>query len=135
MTEPTFLTTAQVVEIHDGLIELHGGSFGLRDAGALESAVATPMVTFGGEYLHSSIPAMAAAYLFHIAQNHAFIDGNKRSGAKTSIIFLRVNGWELTCSEDRLFDATLAVANGVLGKRELTAFFEQSSRLSDSTKP
>lgn len=69
MTEPTFLTTAQVVEIHDGLIELHGGSFGLRDAGALESAVATPMATFGGEYLHPSIPAMAAAYLFHIAQN------------------------------------------------------------------
>ena len=134
MTEPTFLTTAQVVEIHDRLIELYGGSFGLRDAGALESAVATPMATFGGEYLHSTIPAMAAAYLFHITQNHAFLDGNKRCGAKASIVFLRLNGWELTCSEDQLFEATLAVASGVLGKRELTAFFEQHSRLTGPIK-
>ena len=74
----------------------------MRDAGALESAVATPAATFGGEFLHGSIPAMAAAYLFHLCQNHLFIDGNKRVGANAAITFLLINDWEPTFEEDEL---------------------------------
>jgi death-on-curing protein len=86
--EPVFLTLDEVLEIHTQQIELYGGSHGLRDPGALESAVAMPQSTFGGEYLHASIHMMAAAYLFHITQNHPFIDGNKRAGANAAITFL-----------------------------------------------
>jgi death-on-curing family protein len=87
-TEPLFLSLDEVLEIHRQQIERYGGSPGLRDAAGLESAVNTPQATFGGEFLHDSIPAMAAAYLFHLCQNHAFIDGNKRVGANAAITFL-----------------------------------------------
>jgi death-on-curing protein len=98
--EPVFLTLDEVLEIHEQQIEKYGGSEGLRDSGGLESAVATPQATFGGEYLHRSIPAMAAVYLFHLCQNHAFIDGNKRVGANSAITFLFMNDWEADFSEE-----------------------------------
>jgi len=74
----------------------------LRDRAGLESAIATPQATFGGVWLHDSIPAMAAAYLFHPCQNHAFLDGNKRIGANASITFLFMNGWDLTLDGEEL---------------------------------
>jgi death-on-curing protein len=83
--EPLSLSLDEVLEIHEQQIERYGGSAGLRDAAGLESAVAMPQATFGGEFLHTSIPAMAAAYLFHLCQNHPFIDGNKRAGANAAI--------------------------------------------------
>jgi death-on-curing family protein len=91
--DPLFLTLDEVLEIHAQQIELYGGSDGVRDPAGLESAVATPMATFGGEFLHSSLPSMAAAYLFHICQNHPFVDGNKRTGANAAITFLLINDW------------------------------------------
>jgi len=74
--DPLFLSLDEVLEIHSQGIELYGGADGARDSAGLESAVATPLATFGGELLHSSLPSMAAAYLFHICQNHPFVDGN-----------------------------------------------------------
>ena len=122
-TEPLFLSLDEVLEIHDQQIERYGGSQGLRDPAALESAVATPQATFGGEYLHASIPAMAAAYLFHLCQNHPFIDGNKRVGANAAITFLLVNDWEVTFTEEELIDTVLSVASSGLTKNALTAIF------------
>ena len=92
--EPVFLSLDEVLEIHEQQIERYGGSEGLRDSAGLESAVAMPQAIFGGEFLHTSIPAMAAAYLFHLCQNHSFIDGNKRVGANAAISFLLINSWE-----------------------------------------
>lgn len=77
--ELVFLSLDEILEIHEQPIERYGGSQGLRDAAGLESAVATPQATFGGEFLHPSIPAMAAAYLFHLCQNHPFVDGKSWS--------------------------------------------------------
>ena len=82
-----------------------------------------PQATFDGEWLHPSIPAMAAAYLFHLCQNHVFIDGNKRIGANAAIVFLYMNDWEPLLSEKELVGVVLAVASGVLGKQELTKVF------------
>src|ERR1700723_4800560 len=121
--EPLFLSLDEVLEIHEQQIERYGGSAGLRDGAGLESAVATPQATFGGEFLHTSIPAMAAAYLFHLCQNHAFIDGNKRVGANAAITFLLMNNWEPTFAEKGLVDLVLAVASGRLGKPALTGMF------------
>ena len=112
--EPVFLSLDEVLEIHQQQIERYGGSGGLRDAGALESAVATPQATFDGEFLHMSIPAMAAAYLFHLCQNHPFIDGNKRAGANAAVTFLLMNDWEPTFEQEELTDVVLAVASSGL---------------------
>jgi death-on-curing protein len=91
--EPLFLSLDEVLEIHRQQIERYGGSPGIRDLGGLQSALGTPQSTFGGQYLHPSVPAMAAVYLFHICQNHAFFDGNKRVGANAAIAFLLMNDW------------------------------------------
>ena len=126
--EPVFLTLDEVLEIHDQQIERYGGSQGLRDPAALESAVATPQATFGGEFLHPSIPAMAAAYLFHLCQNHAFIDGNKRVGANAAITFLLMNDWEPDFEQEELVEIVLSVASGVIAKPALTEVFEHHCR-------
>jgi len=112
---------------HERQIELYGGSHGLRDPGALESAVATAQVTFGGEYLHPTIPEMAAAYLFHLAQNHPFIDGNKRVGANAAIAFLLMNEVEPTFSENALVELVLGVAQGRISKSEVAKFLAENS--------
>lgn len=126
--EPVFLTLDEVLEIHRQQIERYGGSEGIRDAAGLESAVATPRATFGGEFLHATVPAMAAAYLFHLCQNHPFVDGNKRVGANAAIAFLLMNGWEPTFEEDELVDVVLRVATGKLKKAELIALFRSHCR-------
>ena len=126
--EPRVLTLDEVLEMHLQQIELYGGSPGIRDVALLQSAVATPQATFGGEFLHRSIPAMAAAYLFHLCQNHAFIDGNKRIGANAAITFLLINDWDLDLSPDELVDIVVAAASGKLEKPELTRIFEARCR-------
>jgi len=126
--EPIFLSLDEILEIHEEQIERYGGSAGLRDLAGLESAVATPQATFGGEFLHASIPAMAAAYLFHLCQNHAFIDGNKRVGANTAITFLLMNNWDATFSEEELVDVVLSVASDRLNKQALIGIFEARSK-------
>jgi death on curing protein len=122
--EPVFLSLDEVLEIHEQQIDRYGGTHGLRDAAGLESAVATPQATFGGEFLHASIPAMAAAYLFHLSQNHPFVDGNKRAGANAAITFLLINDWEPDFEEEELVDLVLSVASGLTAKSELTGIFQ-----------
>jgi len=122
--DPLFLSLDEVLEIHEQQIQRYGGSSGIRDAAALESAIATPQAMFGGQYLHPTIPAMAAACLFHLCQNHAFIDGNKRTGANAAITFLLMNDWEPLFNEIELADLVLAVAAGQMTKADLTQTFE-----------
>ena len=129
--DPAFLSLLsldEVLEIHDQQIERYGGSAGIRDIAALESAIATPQVTFGGEFLHASIPAMAAAHLFHLCQNHPFIDGNKRVGANAAITFLVINGWEPTFEEEELVAVVLSVASEGLSKLRLIEAFEAHTK-------
>jgi death-on-curing protein len=76
-----FLTLEDVLVLHADQIDRYGGSHGIRDEGLLKSAISQPESQFEGKYLHDSIAAMAAAYLFHVVRNHPFIDGNKRVGA------------------------------------------------------
>ena len=80
MVQTRFLTLEQVLRLHKASIDTFGGSHGLRDRGALASALAIPKAGFGDQYLHQSIYDKASAYLYHIVKNHPFVDGNKRSG-------------------------------------------------------
>ena len=117
-----FLGLEEVLALHADQIERYGGSAGVRDLGLLESAVATPESSFGGGYLHATLPEMAAAYLFHLAQNHAFVDGNKRVAAASMVMFVYLNDRELACDEDELVELTLGVATGTKTKAEIAVF-------------
>ena len=119
-----FLDVDDVLAIHEIQVADHGGSIEIRDLGLLESAVAQPSMTFGGEFLHDGLFAMAAAYLFHIVMNHPFVDGNKRTGLHAALAFLKLNGVEAGEQDDeRFYDATLAVIEGRMSKSELADFF------------
>ena len=121
--EIKFLTLEEVLAIHRDQIRRYGGLEGIRDPGLLGSALAMPMAQFEGMFLHADLFAMASAYLFHIAQNHPFIDGNKRTAAVAAIWFLMLNDKEVTAEETDLEQMVLAVARGELGKEGIGEFF------------
>lgn len=123
--EPDFLRIEDVLRIHEDQIERYGGGSGLRDPGLLASAVETPRAGFGGRSLHGDLFEMAAAYLFHIVQNHPFVDGNKRTGAVAALVFLDLNGVEIEIDEDALVEHVLAVAQGRATKPEIAAFLRR----------
>ena len=112
---PRFLDLADVLEIHASRIELYGGSDGVRDLGMLQSALAQPASGFGGEYFHKDVFEMAAAYLFHIACNHPFVDGNKRTALACCLVFLSFNGIDIEADFDEL---ELLVVNTATGDRQ-----------------
>lgn len=120
---PTFLTFDDILESHAEQIANYGGSPGIRDTGLLQSALAQPEAQFGGQYLHADLFEMAAAYLYHIVQNHPFIDGNKRVGLEAALIFLEINGIELNATDDEYVDLVLRTAQSQTEKGEIADFF------------
>jgi death on curing protein len=115
-----YLTREQVLRIHARVLAAHGGSDGIRDLGMLDAALQMPESTFDGKLLHPDVPTAAAAYLFHLCQNHPFIDGNKRVATMAMYAFIKSNGYELTLDNDELADLVMSVADSRLNKRELT---------------
>jgi death-on-curing protein len=125
--EPTFLTLEEIVAVHRDQIARYGGSEGVRDWGLLQSAIAMPAATFGGQFLHCDLCEMAAAYLFHIVQNHPFIDGNKRAGAVAAYVFLALNNLRTTADNDAYADVVLSVARGETPKSAVAEFFRANT--------
>ena len=126
--EPTFLDLTDVIAIHRDQVERYGGSFGIRDVGLLESAIAMPAAGFGSQFLHKDIYEMAAACLFHLVQNHPFVDGNKRVGAMAAYAFLDVNGIELIADPDEYTNLVLSVAKGEANKAAIAEFLRANSK-------
>jgi death on curing protein len=116
---PRFLTYGAVLRIHDRQLERFGGTPGLRDQGLLESALAQPEATFGGEYLHPTMHEQAAAYLYHLAMNHPFVDGNKRTAFAAMDTFLRLNGCQLELSDQQVYEIVIWLVEGRLDKQAL----------------
>lgn len=116
----TFLNVDDVLLLHADTIDTDGGSHGVRDHGLLDAAVAMPRQQFSGQFLHEDLAAMAAAYLFHIAQNHPFVDGNKRAAVMSALAFLHVNNIATLPAPQELEAVTLRVAAGEMRKDELT---------------
>ena len=123
-----FLSVDEILEIHAFQIERFGGADGIRDEELLRSTAAMPMATFGGEYLHRGLFEMAAAYLFHIVQNHPFIDGNKRTGAMAAAVFLDMNGIALDVDDDDFTAMVLSVASGEMDKEAICAFLKSHAK-------
>ncbi len=122
-----FLGLQEVLEIHRDQVTRYGGTAGIRDLDLLKSALGMPGATFNGEFLHTDVYEMAAAYLFHLVKNHPFLDGNKRVGAVAALVFLALNGHDFQAPEDDLAETVLAVARGEIGKSELTVFLRRWS--------
>jgi death on curing protein len=114
------LTVEIVIEIHAEAIAQFGGSEGLRDRALLESAVAAPQASFGGESPFADSIDIAAAHLFYLCSNHPFIDGNKRAALGACLVFLRLNGFTLSPDSDDWENLTLAVAAGAMSRYDVT---------------
>lgn len=125
---PVFLSFGEVLEIHQDQLARYGGAVGIRDIELLKSVLGMPCATYAGEYLHTDLFEMAAAYLFHLVKNHPFIDGNKRVGAVCAVIFLLLNGYELDASEDEFANMVLAVATCKMDKSQAAVFLKKWSK-------
>jgi len=125
---PRFLTIERVLRIHESQFVTKGGSPGLRDMGLLESALAMPRAGFGGEYLHSDLFEMGAAYLFHVAKNHPFVDGNKRTALVTALVFLEMNGVRVEAPDRALEDLVVGVADGSVPKSAVAEFLRKHAQ-------
>jgi len=122
VSDPEFLTLDEVLALHADQLRRYGGATGLRDLTLLQSAIAMPETSYGGEYLHGSVFEMAAAYLFHLARNHPFVDGNKRTALMCALVFLGLNGQRLDADPNELYEIVDAVASGTVDKAHLAVF-------------
>ena len=128
MDDPIWIGKELAIAIHHRQLAEHGGADGVRDEGLLESALARPRQRFAYEDPTPTIPAMAAAYAFGIARNHAFIDGNKRTAYVVCRTFLILNGFDLTADRVDRYRTFLALAEGSLSEAELAAWLTENTR-------
>ena len=120
-----YLSVGQLLRLHEKQLEKFGGLAGVRDRGGLESAVARPAMTFGGEDLYVDLAAKAAALMHSLVMNHPFVDGNKRVGAAAAELFVMLNDALLDAADAEMEETTLAVARGEMDVEPLTIWFRQ----------
>ncbi len=123
MEEPIWLEARLVLTMHEEQIREHGGSYGVRDEGLMESALARPKQLFHyGEKV--DMLALAAAYGHGVAKNHPFVDGNKRTAFQCMYVFLYINGIEITASEIDVVVTMLGLADGSISEMQLAAWLK-----------
>lgn len=127
-----FLTLKDVLNIHQQLINNHGGHPGIRDIKLLDSALNYPKATFNQEYVHRDIYHMAAAYVFGIIKNHPFIDGNKRTGFVVVVSFLAYNGIGLNSKEPELYELIMNIAQSHISEDNVALFFKNNTYYRES---
>ncbi len=122
--EPLWILERVVLAAHDQLLAAHGGAEGLRDAGALTSALARPRQHY--TYSSPDLIELAALYTAGLVRNHPFVDGNKRTGFAIGIVFLELNGLDFKASEENATQAVLALAAGDLDEAGYTAWLRSN---------
>ena len=115
-----YITIGEVLEIYKRVMQETGGLVGIRDLGALESAIAQPYMTFGGNKIYPSLAEKTAALGFSLIQNHPFTDGNKRTGHAVMESFLGLNDYEINANTDEQVEIILSLASGKLNRNEFT---------------
>jgi death on curing protein len=123
-----FLYKKIILAFHQDQLEKYGGKPGVRDEKLLESALAQPQTSFGGEYAHEDLFQMAAAYGFHLCRNHPFFDGNKRTALIAMYMFLYANGYQMKADKKSLFAIIMDLANGKVKKEELAEYVKKHSK-------
>lgn len=121
-----YLLIDEIISLHSKVIDQSGGGLGLRDRGALESAVAQPEMTFGGEDLYPTVADKAAALGHSLIHNHPFVDGNKRVGHAAMEIFLVLNGFEINASVENQEELILSVASGQMSRVAFCEWLKQN---------
>ena len=119
-----YLTLEEVYLLHERLIQLTGGSSGLRDPGLLSSAVARPQASFDGQELYPDLWTKAAAMMQSLIKNHPFVDGNKRTAVTATAIFLELNHHRLTASNDEVLRFAVQTAAGHAELEEIAAWLQ-----------
>ncbi len=127
MRKPAWIDERDALAIHDRLLALHGGAPGVRDVGLLKSALARPqqLLAYGK---NPGIVELAAAYTSGIVRNHPFIDGNKRTGFVVGVLFLELNRYRLTASEEDATQAVLGLAAGSLDETACAAWLRANAK-------
>lgn len=123
-----YITFDEALAIHDSMIEEYGGSFGIRDLGLIQSALARPQASFGGEDLYPTLFDKAAALFHSLMFNHAFSDGNKRTTMTTTARFLHNNGYELEVDKDEFIAFPLRVENKHLDIEEIAKWLKEHAK-------
>lgn len=133
--EPRWVDARLVEAIHRRQLAEHGGSTGVRDPGALDSALARPrqLFAYGGEDV--DMPALAAAYAYGITRNHPFVDGNKRTAYVLCRTFLLINGWDLVGPLAERYPLFLGLAAGEIGEDELAEWIRAHARPDEVNEP
>lgn len=117
-----YLSLGEVLELYRRVMALSGGATGIRDQGALESAIAQPRMTFDGEELYTTLADKAVALGFSLINNHPFVDGNKRLGHAAMEVMLMLNGFQIVADVNDQEQTILAVASGTLDREGLGAW-------------
>lgn len=125
---PRFLTLSEVLVILQDQLRRYGGAYGVRDLSLLSSAIAMPQTTFEGKFLHRDLYQQAAAYAFHICQNHPFLDGNKRAALASALVFLDLNGIEINDPRRQLYHLMINVAKGKTSKEQIATQLKSLSQ-------
>ena len=123
--EPVWLERAWVDRIYEAQIRQHGGHYGVRDEGLIESALARPRNLY--LYENPDLFDLAAAYGFGLARNHGYVDGNKRIGFMAMVVFLDMHGHELQASQEEAYDVTMRLSSGELDEAELAAWLRANA--------
>jgi len=123
-----YLTLGEVVELHRAILEQTGGAAGIRDLGLLDSALAQPKATFGGNDLHATVTHKAAALCVSLVQNHPFADGNRRIGHAAMETFLVLNGLEVHASVDEQERMMLEIASGIRRRADVADWLRAVTR-------
>jgi death-on-curing protein len=126
MSEPVWIEGELVPAIHDRQLVEHGGAPGLRDEALLQSALGRPLNHL--VYESTDVVELAAKYTTGIVQNHPFVDGNKRTGFVFGVLFLELNGYRFTASEEAAAQAVLELAAGTMDDQGYCAFLRANSR-------
>ena len=116
------ITKEQVLLLHQLLIKYTGGAVGVRDEGLLDSALATPFMSFDSVSLYPTIESKAARLAFGLVKNHPFIDGNKRIGILVMLSFLEANGMKIICTDEELVALGLGLAEGSADEKTMLTF-------------
>ena len=134
MSEPVWIDEREALALHTRLLALHGGAPGLRDLGLLQSALARPrqLQAYGR---NPEVIELAAAYTAGILHNHPFLDGNKRIGFVLGVLFLEMNGYRLTASEEDVTRAVLSLTEGTLDEAAFVAWLRGNSHRERRKKP
>jgi death on curing protein len=123
-----FLTVKEIIYINQRVIEGAGGSIGVRDVGLIDSAANRPRASFGGEDLYPTLFLKAGALFHSLIFNHAFLDGNKRTGVASATLFLKKNGFQLKVENEEMENFTMKIVEDKLDVEQIAQWLEKNSK-------